>query len=59
MGETCSMHTGTRNEYMKLTGQSKVNVGFEALIAVVMKSTVFWDIMRYSPLKVKRRFRVT
>jgi hypothetical protein len=47
------MHTSTRNEYIKLTGQSKVSVGFEALIAAVMKSNVFWDITPYSPLKVK------
>jgi hypothetical protein len=27
-------------------------VGFEVLTAVVMKSTVFWNIMPYSPLNV-------
>jgi hypothetical protein len=31
-------------------------VGFAVLAAVVMKSTVFWDIMPCSPLKVSRRF---
>jgi hypothetical protein len=31
-------------------------VGFEALTAVVMKSTTSWDIMSYSPLKVNLRF---
>jgi hypothetical protein len=30
--------------------------GFEVLTAVVMKSTVIWDIMPCSPLKVNRRF---
>jgi hypothetical protein len=27
-------------------------VGFEVIIVVIMKSTVFWDIMPCSPLKV-------
>jgi hypothetical protein len=31
-------------------------VGFYVLIAVVMKSTIFWDITPCSPLKVNRRF---
>jgi hypothetical protein len=31
-------------------------VGFEVLTAVVMKSTIFWDRMLCSPLKVNRRF---
>jgi hypothetical protein len=30
--------------------------GFEVLTAVVMKSTVFWDITPCSPLKVNRHF---
>jgi hypothetical protein len=34
-------------------------VGFQVLTAVVMKSSIFWDIMPYSPLKVNRRFRGT
>jgi hypothetical protein len=34
-------------------------VGFEVLTAVVMKSTIFWDIMPCSPLKVDQRFRGT
>jgi hypothetical protein len=33
-----------------------VFVGFEVLAAVVMKSTIFWDITPCSPLKVNRRF---
>jgi hypothetical protein len=33
-----------------------VGVGFKVLTAVVVKSTVFWDITPCSPLKVKRRF---
>jgi hypothetical protein len=32
-------------------------VGFEVLTAVVMKSTIFWDITPCSPLKVNWRFR--
>jgi hypothetical protein len=31
-------------------------VGFEVLTAVVIKSTIFWDIRPCSPLKVNRRF---
>jgi hypothetical protein len=31
-------------------------VGFEVLTAVVMKSSIFWDIMSCSPLKVTPRF---
>jgi hypothetical protein len=27
------------------------NVGFQVLTAVVMKSTIFWDITQCSPLK--------
>jgi hypothetical protein len=29
-------------------------VGFEVLTAVVMKSSIFWDIMLYSPLEVNQ-----
>jgi hypothetical protein len=36
-----------------------VSVGFQVLTAVVMKSSIFWDITPYSPLKVNRRFGVT
>jgi hypothetical protein len=35
---------------------SRDHVGFEVLTAVVMKSTIFWDITPCSPLKVNRRF---
>jgi hypothetical protein len=31
------------------------NVGSEVLTAVVMKSTIFWDLTACSPLKVNRR----
>jgi hypothetical protein len=34
-------------------------VGFEVLIAVVTKSSVFWDITSCSPLKVNRCFGAT
>jgi hypothetical protein len=30
--------------------------GFEVLTAVVVKSTIFWDIMLCIPLSVNRRF---
>jgi hypothetical protein len=33
-----------------------VYVGFGVYTPVVMKSTIFWDITSYSPLKVNRRF---
>jgi hypothetical protein len=33
-----------------------MTVGFEVLTVVVMKSTIFWDIMPRSPLKVNWRF---
>jgi hypothetical protein len=29
-----------------------MNVEFQALTAVIMKRSVFWDVMLYSPLKV-------
>jgi hypothetical protein len=31
-------------------------LGFEVVTAVVMKSSIFWDITPYSPLKVSHRF---
>jgi hypothetical protein len=33
-----------------------IDVGFEVLTPVVMKSTVFWDMMLCSPLKVNQLF---
>jgi hypothetical protein len=33
-----------------------IHVGFEVLTAVVMKSSVFWDKMPCSPLKINRHF---
>jgi hypothetical protein len=36
--------------------QVVIFVGFEVLTAVVMKSTIFWDITPCSPLKFNRRF---
>jgi hypothetical protein len=32
------------------------NVGFYVLRAAVMKSSIFWDIIPCSPLKINRRF---
>jgi hypothetical protein len=34
------------------TGNKQSIVGFKVLTAVVMKSTIFWDTMPCSPLKV-------
>jgi hypothetical protein len=35
------------------------HAGFEVLTAVVMKSTIFWDVTLHSPLKVNRRLGET
>jgi hypothetical protein len=43
----------SRGYFIKEAALNELNsVGFEVLTAVVMKSTVFWDIMQCSPLKV-------
>jgi hypothetical protein len=39
--------------------QLLLHVEFEVLTAVFMKSSIFWDLMSCSPLKVNRRFRGT
>jgi hypothetical protein len=39
---------------MKIRKLAKRRV--EVFIPVVMMSTIFWDIMLYSPLKANRRF---
>jgi hypothetical protein len=31
-------------------------VGYEVLTPVISKSSVFWDITQYIPLKIRRRF---
>jgi hypothetical protein len=36
--------------------QFSTRVGFEVLTAVVIKSSIFWDIAAYSPLKIYQRF---
>jgi hypothetical protein len=36
--------------------QKSLYAGFEVLTAVVMKSTIFWDIMPCSLLKANRHF---
>jgi hypothetical protein len=41
---------------MKLKMKRTKVVGFEVLTAVVMKSSIFWDVSPCSPLKVNRRF---
>jgi hypothetical protein len=39
-----------------LSKKTILNVGFEILTAVIMTSSVFWDIMPRSALKVNLRF---
>jgi hypothetical protein len=41
--------------YQNYSENLRISVGFE-VTAVVMKSTIFWDIMPCSPLSVNRRF---
>lgn len=36
--------------------RTNLNVGFEALTALIIKIPVFWDIMPLSPAKVNQRF---
>jgi hypothetical protein len=36
--------------------EKEESVGFEVPTAVVMKSSIFWDITLCGPLKVNRRF---
>jgi hypothetical protein len=45
------------NDYHNVQWTSLSHVGFEVLTAVVMKSTIFWDITLCSLLNVNRRFR--
>jgi hypothetical protein len=47
------------NGQFQHTAYRIVRVGFEVLTAVVMKSSTFWDITQYIPLKVDRRFEQT
>jgi hypothetical protein len=44
------------NVWSRFCEESLDYVGFDVLTAVVMKSTIFWNITPYSPLSVKRRF---
>jgi hypothetical protein len=37
---------------MRHIQQKKLNDIFEALMAVVMMRSVFWDIMQYTPVEV-------
>jgi hypothetical protein len=44
---------------LKSLNQTKIEITFverEVLTAVIMKSSVFWDMMPCSPLKVNRHF---
>jgi hypothetical protein len=44
---------------MDLFEQFVKKVGFEVLTAVVMKSSILWNITHCSPLKINLRFRGT
>jgi hypothetical protein len=47
------MDTGTMQQVIPPYSQSQITfVGFEIFAAVVMESTIFWDITPCSPLKV-------
>jgi hypothetical protein len=48
-------------EFKKVTAVASETcfVGLEVLTAVVMSSTISWDVTPYSPLKVNRHFGAT
>jgi hypothetical protein len=48
-------HTWTKRSILQIF-LAYLRVGFEVLTAVVMKSSIFWDITPCSPLKVNRSF---
>jgi hypothetical protein len=51
------LNKGNRTSHTLAIPNKLRNVGFQTLTAVIMKSTIFWDITPCSPLKVKGRFR--
>jgi hypothetical protein len=54
----CTSKHWTQLRYERINESNhKINVGFEVLTAVLIKSSVFWDITPCSPLKVKPTFR--
>jgi hypothetical protein len=50
------MYTEPWDVKTEFSARQPKSIGFEALTAVVMKSTIFWDITPCSPLSVNRRF---
>jgi hypothetical protein len=44
--------TPDKENKVQTTANVKHNVGFEDLTVLVVKMSIFWDIMPYSPLKV-------
>jgi hypothetical protein len=46
-------HCGSTTGFFELVSYCE---GFEVLTAVIMKSTIFWDIKPCSPLSVNRKF---
>jgi hypothetical protein len=45
-------NNNNKNENIR-SKRKKQNEVFEAFTAVVMKSSIFWDVTPYSPVKVK------
>jgi hypothetical protein len=50
------VNRGLATESHQMSTNQIPKVGFRVLTAVVMKSSIFWDITPCSPLKVNRRF---
>jgi hypothetical protein len=55
-GELYVLHTGLKYSSPYFFKYKMDHAGFEVLTAVVMKSSILWDIKPFSPLKNKRRF---
>jgi hypothetical protein len=45
-----------KGKYALFAKRKILFLGFGVLTAVVMKSSIFWDIIQYSPLKANQRF---
>lgn len=54
-----SMTVKMHSYFGEMFGKKKNDVGFEVLMAVVMKIYVFWDVTPCSLLKVNRCFQTT
>jgi hypothetical protein len=49
------LHGPERLPHLRATTKI-TSAGFEVLTVVIMKSSIFWDITPYSPLKIDQRF---